>query len=370
MLFITCNRDKGKVWQSGNLFSGMSRSEQLAACARCHPTQFENEIQGPHFNAVKNLYAHQSFVNSNKYDCDFYTRHVNREVNNTCLRCHAPENLFETIFSSYKTHSDSLQALWANGAKVFPLIREDKSTHQTGVDCMSCHYDGQNILAGPNFKANPDLTPNETCKPVTDAFFASDYACLSCHTSNMVSPTAIYHAGITANTDCKSCHQEYDDKGKGTHYYYWRHGNKSKPRHLRKVYDITSAKLSGDEILVELINNYMPHQMGSGPEYVMKFFVENKNNKRIELGTKYFNRKVTHDETMFNAMEGNFLGGNAGINPIYAKPEKISFSKQSIALGKNSRLIVQLYSKGQYWFNDSLATFIEEETVYLTTDGK
>src|SRR5947209_4726229 len=55
-------------------FKNLTRDKQVKKCGTCHKQEYENEMNGPHANAYKNLLAHLAFVNGDKYNCDFYTK--------------------------------------------------------------------------------------------------------------------------------------------------------------------------------------------------------------------------------------------------------------------------------------------------------
>ncbi len=129
-------------------FKKLSREEQVKKCGSCHKEIYDNEMLGPHSHAYTNLKAHLDFTNSKEYDCPAYRDFANN-FNGTCYNCHTSKNLYETVFVMEDGDYDfNLNLL----GKKKGTTKRDASEVITGVDCITCHFDGEGVITRGDFK--------------------------------------------------------------------------------------------------------------------------------------------------------------------------------------------------------------------------
>jgi len=333
-------------------FAKMSRHEQSVKCGLCHVKEFENEANGPHSYAYKSLTEHIDFINSDKYNCDFYTKHVN-ESYNQCAGCHAPANLYETMLVYEETNKDSLVNTLLKTRSPRPLTRTDVSSRKTGIDCMSCHFNGKTIVSLKHIPSPDDSVSEKQSKEV---IAANNLVCMACHAEVIHSINPQIAIRKTGSVRCLNCHQEYDSKGNGTHYYFWQHDKNTKVNSkISQVMDDFTFTLSNDkkEGFITWLNKTIPHRISSGPE--MALYCEVLSKDSIVLGTKTIrvNNKKIFDKVMYQSMGNNYHFGIEGNDiPLDGKPLTYKFPLKN---GSKAHLFkISFLHKSQYWFPDSL----------------
>lgn len=353
-----CYRDKRPAYHSflsSGTYQSKSRQEQVQQCQSCHAAVFENESKGAHAQAFTYLKQHVAYVNGPVYDCAFYTDHVN-EAYWMCKSCHAPKNLYETFLF------DSLQNPKATLAKLMsirnprPAARADAEL-STGIDCMSCHVKGNEIVSHKTvFTAQDSFVQHQTPEVVT----SNNLLCFSCHAEvvRSINPTiAIQRTGVVR---CVKCHQEYDAQGKGTHYYFWQHEapGKSNPKVDKILHDFTYAYSAASKAVhIVWTNTTIPHQISSGPEMVWIYRVLSQQGSVLTTDTFRVNKKKEFDIVMYRNMNNNYHRGVQGIDvPLDGSPHHISIP---LPKGQQPAAVqVVFMHKSQYWFPDSLASVL------------
>lgn len=353
-----CNQTRPPHYHSflaKDTFHKLSRKEQLLQCKSCHPTQFENERIGPHAQAYDYLKEHVAFVNSDSYDCDFYTDHVN-EAYWMCKSCHAPQNLHETfLFDSMQNTSATLAKLMAL-RNPRPLARKD-SELITGIDCMACHVKGNEMVS-----LKPSLTKEDSLveKQTREVIVRNNLVCFSCHAEVVRSIDPAIAIRKTGVVRCVKCHQEYDAKGKGTHYYFWQHEaeGKTNPKVEKILTDFTYSYLPENNVVkVTWTNTNIPHLISSGPEMIWIYKLTDLKGALIAQDTLRVNKKKEFDEVMYRNMNQNYHRGVHGIDvPLDGKPLTVSISVKPGT--KPSAIEVTVMHKSQYWFPDSLGSVL------------
>lgn len=337
-------------------FNALSREQQVLVCAGCHQEQHANELLGPHANAHTMLEAHFADVNSEAYAHRFYTDFVNKVGHVECVRCHATENLFENWFESLN-QTEGMGILNAEGRLRFPNVRTDSTSYRTGVDCLTCHYDGKRVVAGEHFRPTGGMDPLSSCMPATSALLSSDKSCLPCHASNMADLDNIYFPGAENGLRCMDCHGETDSHGKSTHYTYWRNdpAGKRENEKLSKFYRPASAELKEGKVLVRWRNDHLPHRIGECPEMVVNMRVTDGSGSVYGSGELRFNLKDFHDGRMLGAFGGATLPGLQGISPLMGETDTvIEIGLQGDWDNSTLRLEVSGLSKPHYWTHDSV----------------
>lgn len=336
-------------------FNTLSRQDQVLVCASCHPKQYENEMAGPHANAYSKLMLHINELKSTNYPHQFYSSFINGLNDKACTSCHATDNLFESYFTS----ADSAHPKQRKENQPFPLpsSRVDKSSFSTGVDCITCHYDGKNVLAGNGFNTTLALDEKLTCNPKKSIVLSSDISCMPCHPDNRVSETSLYYQGISDKDNCISCHQERAKTGKGTHYYYWKYDSKERAEAnpMLTFYAPKKISLKGNTALIRWKNTQLPHATGQCPEMVISIDVQDGEGKSKGNANLRFNRRDYYGAKMLQFFGGNQLPGISGILPMLNSTDTV-LEIPLTDVNPNSPLFVDVkgLSKTQYWIEDSL----------------
>lgn len=325
----------------------MPRAGQVKQCASCHPKEYENEQNGPHANAYAELLKHRDFVNSDRYRCAFYTTRVNRDFED-CVGCHAPENLLQTQF--YDSSGDMGHVYRRLNQRPVPDKRQGEAARMPGVDCLSCHYDGEKISALKNPPSPYDTAAHQPFL----AILRNNLNCFPCHMQSVRS----FNAGIsikqTGSAFCVNCHQQYVN-GKGTHYYYWQHGPDSleNPDLLSLLDDFRYVPVNARRGEIHWLNTRIPHDISSGPELIIGCEILDKNERVLGQTTVRINAKKHFDEEMYPVMGNNYLYGTLGdLVPLDGKTRTYPFSLNHAE--RAHALKLSLYHKAQYWFPDSL----------------
>jgi hypothetical protein len=349
-------------------FQHLLRHEQVMVCAGCHPTEYAQELIGPHSHAFNTLTDHRSYVQSPDYDLDFYKTHIDEEFHLSCSGCHAPDNIYDDILDLNSPFERALEIYWQQHGRVLPKGRGDTRSRMTGVDCLNCHYDGVNVITGTDFIESPGLIPETSCRPKASKLFANDVMCLGCHPTSTVSDDMIYDVRYTGLDNCVSCHRASSADGQATHYIHWRReaGDIVRPDHLASVFHVTSVAVTDDSVTVSLVNDRMPHAISRGPEFLLELMLSSDRTQDIlSRRVLRFNRKTEHDERMFEKMGNNTLPGLHGLLPGYLDTFTVSLPTGSRTDRRPSTLQLRHLSKGQYWFHDSTARLMSEKVFPL-----
>lgn len=333
-------------------FKNLARTEQLQKCATCHKQEFDNEMAGPHAAAFKNLTAHRNFVNSNKYDCAFYTVHVNESFEH-CKGCHTPQNLFETLLADSLNNPLLLAQALLKIDHPRPLTRTDEATHPTGIDCMSCHFNGTEMVSLKHVPVADDSVPE---KQTPERLTVSNMNCYLCHADVVRNFSPAMAIAQTGTARCVNCHVEQNAQGKGTHYFYWQHDstNKHNPKPEKLLNDFSFA-LNADKQagVITWRNTVMPHRISPGPEMVLWCSVLSKDSAVLGTTAIRINKKKQFDEEMYSAMHNNYHRGVLGTD-VPLNGEVLTYP---VALKHGERaafLRIDFMHKSQYWFADSM----------------
>ncbi len=335
-----------------NEFKNLIREEKISKCATCHQKEYENELKGPHTSAYQKLLEHKSFVNSNKYQCVYYTNEVNKSFDN-CTGCHAPQNLYETfLFDSINKQDEFITKLIQIGHPR-PNARTQEVERFTGIDCLSCHFDGKNIISLNHKKLKSDSIPEfQTLQTITK----NNLVCYPCHFDVFKTINPEIAIRRTGSVLCTNCHQERNNIGEGTHYYYWQHDEPEKINSkLFLVMDdfhfsVLSSKIKG-EIIWD--NTTIPHKISPGPEMIMKCEVLDEDSNLLGSKIIRINKKKDFDKEMYEPLGKNLLLGEVGDDaPLNGIPIKYDVD---LSDGIRAKIFkISLIHKSQYWFPDSL----------------
>lgn len=344
---------------TSNQFNALNREQQIRTCATCHQEQHENEQLGPHAHSYRSLEHLDSYLSHPDYHLGFYKELVESSREVQCMGCHAPVPLYTDLYKDHLTAPDSLIESWYSAKPALPKARS--TGRNTGVDCITCHYDGQRVVTSSDFVSDKYLRTETTCSPLPSAFFASDYNCYGCHSVTFEDRhkdiLRISDGTGQQSTSCIGCHQEYDIKGRPTHYFYWKHDppSKQKPDKLRDFFKPEVVRMKGGSIELNWVNILMPHPMSRAPEYFLDYYALTENGDTIASERRYINRKAEHDRTMTRALGRNVLPGVFGFDPIHLSDTlKTGISIPKKYQAERISVSISAYSKSQYWHHDSL----------------
>ncbi len=333
-------------------YKNISRAELLNACQSCHTEQHQNEQLGPHTHAYQTLLEHKEYVNSNGYDLPGYATFVNQSLEK-CIGCHAPQNLFEDIYAGFEfLPMSGLKEMDTDLFFTSPKSRE--SERLTGIDCLSCHYNGKDVLASKNFiekKSNRSI--EGYCFPKPSAFLSSDLLCTSCDINNYNNKDNFEQ--ITS-MNCNSCHTEKINNV-STHYTFWKNGKKEAPDSSYYNSIISSLNITNDKdkIFVQLKNASIPHLFNICRETVIKFEFKNNQNKKLLEKRIILNQKntflntINHTAQFMKEAEAASEFGNV----FEYNSEPTTFEVHKSKYKEIKKVEVSVITKGQYWHNDS-----------------
>ncbi len=337
----------GKLYDDS--FNKLSREEQIKKCGECHRLEYENELTGPHYIAYKALMEHKEFVNSAAYTCAFYTKYVNARYGIVCAGCHAAENLFQNRFIGYEKADSLTSALLACS---YPVLnqRKDSVTRTTGVDCISCHFDGKGVLSNNDKYKQPT---SAVCNPEYSAFFANtNMTCFPCHVDEVKSLNLTVEKNKLVKMTCNDCHVEKDARGKATHYYYWTHDKRSNKVFEEMLADFSFQPDGKNTVVARWANKAITHILSLCPEMILKIEVMNKDSAVLGKIVLRLNRKKEYD-VIYESIDKNQLGGEVGVSfPDYGEERHYSIPVKNLPSAKMVK--VEVLKKEQYWFADSL----------------
>lgn len=365
-MLVQCFPDKEKhPVNERNGFKKLTRQQQNEKCGSCHKEIYENEKNGPHANAYKMLSSHFDFIESPAYDFDGY-RHFLEFNKKDCESCHAAQNLYEDVFKSFDDTSYSHIDFYKPHA-MFVSLRsiEERST---GVDCMTCHYNGQRVVTSADFKPSNTGECPTFCRPVASKLFSSNLNCYPCHAEQVGDLEKLGSVSGTSKT-CASCHSETNTAGKYTHYTYWAHNPEDKklPERLNIFNDIRASRNTKTGCIEFFwLNNSLPHITSVCTELVA-FVAVKYGGAVVAKDTIRLNRKTQHERELAQFVPSGFPG-------IYGKEFKglNDTIKSKISLRPNASL--ENYSvsilgikKEQYWLNDSISSIYFNKTVPINS---
>jgi hypothetical protein len=349
---LNCNHKKVAAYHafiSTKEYAVLPREAKIAKCADCHKKEYDNEKSGPHANAFLMLMAHKQFVNSDSYGSVLYKHRIKMHIQD-CMACHSPQDLYQTILNDSIGGIDDIVNELVR--PTLPKRRTDSITRYTGVDCLTCHYTGEDIILPPSIEIDKSTT---TASMTLKDIVKINTTCYSCH----LDVTERFDAGIaikkTGTFNCIKCHQEYDSKNKGTHYYYWRHDSEGKiNNNLISVLNDFRFKIENGKGKVTWNNTAMPHTLPIATEMIFHIDVMAADSSLLGSGALRVNRKTDFDKSMYEELGKNYLEGIAGqdvsLNNFIAN---VDFNVRDVSRAHLYR--ITLKNKAQYWFPDSLA---------------
>jgi len=365
-MLLCCEHNKDKTHSTTvqsvhpqiDSFNALTREQQVNTCGNCHNNVYENEMKGPHANALKRLHEHAmaDWSQHPEYNNYLQTVYVN-DSSSMCRSCHALPNLYETFLKEPNKNDDSLKKFVAK-FHVPEKARHGKVNDLlTGVDCLTCHYNGTNVITNFDFQQTDSADCPLYCRPVGSKLFSSNNNCITCHKEEVVAMVNL--PGVkNPETSCIKCHQEYDDLGKSTHYTYWQMDGPDKPKPSRLiVFDDISAKYIAEknEVLIEWKNTRLPHPLTLCTETIAFFEVVNNSGKTLGKGEIRLNRREQH-HSVLQPFWGNkpVPGINGHDIPLDGKILSHTISNINAHPNTQLKLIITGGHKGQYWLPDSL----------------
>lgn len=240
------------------------RTAAVLECARCHPREYEAWKDGPHSHTRASFDAHWKKVADPASDIPPDMRAFLKTVDprTSCLPCHAP---LKTVYEH------SLPVDWDGKTRLYerPLsLKPDDPLLTTGVDCLTCHRDGQGrVITRADYKRTPGLKPPPGfCDPVPSRAFSHPDNCLPCHGDSVRAVAARFDAAgpeRAASLRCENCHWEKGPDGKLTHWEIWRgssHGGDPLNKAALDGLALTVRRgAAGPELAVDWSMDFLPH---------------------------------------------------------------------------------------------------------------
>jgi hypothetical protein len=343
-------------------------------CGTCHQKEYQNWSDGPHANAYKSmrkLYETASDTVANLFP-RAYGKWIHQNMS-VCFQCHATQNLYESNFKGV----EHLLDLSKINDTLFPELhkmgkpRTDPLTFTTGIDCYTCHYNGERVITGPNFKADPTkMQMAGYCNPLPTPFFTTNTNCVTCHTFAHETLEANLERGLQfEETNCIRCHQEYDAHGKGTHFEDWRFADRK--RHPEKhakggLFESMKVKVvlgAPAYLIVDWANTVSPHGLTECGEVVLEVLVRDQNGRSVLQEDIRLNRKAQHDTHLRKQLFGEEPPGIVG-HPF--DPSDPPIHEEFKLLGKNiqgGKIFLTAIDKAQYWGDDRIGEQIYKKEI-------
>lgn len=352
VMMCTCRPDIKKQISTHYVDTTLNRTQQIEKCASCHSSIFENWKIGPHANAYSLLMAHDKLIDTSRSFPQNYNAFVEANMETICSTCHTGQNIYETNFKGINHYAfvDSItkNKFPAAFEQAYGRITKPEKDLQTGVDCITCHVQGQQVVTNESSKAS------DTLGLIKSKLFSNNMSCYSCHHHQVNSmKELVQNKQLSNEISCVNCHQEYTPEGKGTHYFYWRNDapHKKRPTHLDIFNSLTIQHIKKSEILdlqVSWTNTMMPHGFSECGEAKCKVIAIYNNGKQETLTEIYLNRKNFFDA--IDKMPEHFRIGKNGDEFNYNMPITRKVSLKGSKLPQLIRLIG--YVKPQYWSSE------------------
>ncbi|MCS6933599.1 MAG: cytochrome c family protein [Chitinophagales bacterium] len=354
-MFLSISRCRNRIDTMFNEeFFKLTRSEQNKECGKCHQEIYEQELNGPHAHAYYSIQEHVQYVSQPKYECSFYENHVLKNSETECMRCHAPDNMFQSVFQHHHATDSLLGWLMQKDYphQPIPWKKTDKDK-TTGVDCLSCHFDGQGVMSSN--KKYTSTFYSAPCNPKYSELFAkTDITCLPCHTDAAKSAYKFYGSNYNFRR-CNTCHTLTNQKQ--PHRYIWYKDPPALTHHLYNgifknmiaTYDVSHATL-------RLTSSFeMPHVTAQCTELLLQCTALANDSTAITSYLIRFNRKAEFDSLMYDYYNKNKLGGVEG-GAFFQPGKAFNHSEKIKPTNKKTPAILklELFKKQQYWLHDSL----------------
>lgn len=368
---LTAEVDNSSYLERVNLNDTTERMLAVLECAGCHQEVYENWKAGPHAASYEKLMDSWDIMENSDYYPEAYTKWVSQNIQ-ICFSCHASENVFETNFAGIEDEPDLNNISYRHFAGLYQMSspRQDRETWSTGTDCFTCHYNGEQVITGPDFKPSSDHSDMAGyCNPKPSIFFTSNLNCNSCHSIHVDHTMRFFGNGEPAKlqsneSSCLSCHQEYDRQGKGTHYFFWRHDDlKKHPRKEIKggIFEQLKTKVvrgTEPKLVIDWKNDLYPHSFSECGEVAVFIKVKTVFDNLLFETDVRLNRKTIHDKELQKQMEGEDPPGKVGytFNPG-AEPLHLELPLGVPKIG-SGRIEMMAIDKGQYWADDAIGDTI------------
>lgn len=347
----------------------VDRQAMILECAGCHQTEYENWKKGPHANAYTSLLEHGSHVDTCPNFSDGYKQFLGNSIGKVCTDCHTGQTLYETVFLGLDKEQDPGNF----NTESYPFMHKfavqrsvnRKSDLTTGVDCLTCHKSGDKVVTNANFSPSGGNQEGQ-CSVQPSAFFSSNENCYTCHHHQVESMQRLVAEGeIIEEQSCSSCHQEYDEHGNGTHYWYWRKDapDKIRPDSLNAFASITANVIRHEDkhaLEVRWINNFIPHDYSECGDALAVVDVQDGNGTSLAKFTKRLNRL----EAMKDLPAEHFGMGTPGSQFIFgaSEPADTTLLNQDPTGG---RILIEGLVKPQYWSTDKELLSVYADTIQL-----
>lgn len=181
-----------------------ARREAIERCAGCHPRSYAAWKAGPH------AHTYDKFPG-------------NPAVKTECLRCHSPNrNVYDRSISSGWSGKGRLKAKSL-------LQKPDEPVITTGVDCLTCHAEGDHVVTRADYQPTPGLQPPpDFCNPKPAKSFSHIAGCGTCHHPVTKTYAKSFELDLAKRTApflaCGACHTGDEGDGRRGHYFYWDSG--------------------------------------------------------------------------------------------------------------------------------------------------
>ncbi len=343
-------------------------------CGNCHQREYQNWSDGPHayaYRGVRKLYEEASDSTKGLFP-PAYGKWIHQNLS-ICFQCHVTENLYETNFKGIESVADLAQI----NDSTFPELHEmghprtDPLTFTTGIDCYTCHYNGERIITGPDFKQDPKKKQMPGyCNPLPTAFFTTNSNCVTCHKFAHETLEANLSKGMKfEETNCIKCHMEFDAHGNGTHFEDWRfadrkrHPSKHAKGGLFESLKFKVEKGTQSRLTVDWHNAISPHGLTECGEVVLEIVVKDQNGKNVLKEDIRLNRKAQHDEHLRKQLFGAEPPGIVGFPFDPSDPpirEIFELKGNNIRSG---RIYLTALDKAQYWGDDKIGVKIYRKEI-------
>jgi hypothetical protein len=343
-----------------------ARWAAIKRCGSCHPREYKNWAAGPH------AAAHETVIRGTKMMAEESFTAKNEEWNifpkRACCTCHCSrKNVFD----------DQISPDWKPGQPFTykPLCLDEGEEVQTsGIDCLTCHAQGDKILAMPQTPERDALPPIHTvkgegprCDIVRSDAFAHINACVGCHWDVDAYQAKFDEGGGKEfpYLHCDECHMQRDEGGRYTHLYYFkgeRQKNVLKPAFERLQASIIAHE-QGRALRLLWVNDFLPHHMLHATPMIYQLVVDVSDpaggvgfSTELRFYSKHFRNNLTPKKIRGMNPTGELINFRMGdrLERIYPLP---------MSLGARGTITLTVRDKDGHDFPDSTLSLVSTRTI-------
>jgi hypothetical protein len=335
------------------------RQAAIARCAACHPEEYRDWQADPHSRSrlsVLRFYTRTFAPQSPMSDQEREDFKVSDPVAN-CCNCHCP---------TATVHEQQVPGGWDRNAleDLKPLcVPPDAELVSDGVDCITCHRRGEQVVAGRDYTPGKVAAPQGACSPRSSEVLSDIAGCAGCH--DQVSYLSEYRQGAGRNrpfVHCDECHRHRDAKGRYLHRYLSH--QERRDGLARAAFERLDARVKGQELQLDWKQDFSPHALAhmSVIVYVLKIEVLDSTAKTLlSRDYRFYSAAELTDPGDMDLLARHNPGAEfVSLNPGDAFSRRVALESQDREVGA---IRVRVFEKEKFDFPDTEMVMFLDRTL-------